>query len=227
MSAGATMLGAGTEIGKTHVACALLAEARRRGLSVRAIKPVMSGFSRSGLAASDAGRLAAACGETLGETNLSRYCLAAFEPALAPNVAARAAGAPLDYAAIARFARAALDEGADFTLVEGAGGVLSPLTDARLNADLAADLALPAILATAPYLGAVSHTLSAIESCARRGVKVVALAVSQPSEQFGAPGALAEELARWTDIPAGLFPFGGDGRAGAAALLQLLVGRGV
>ncbi|MBB5519641.1 dethiobiotin synthase [Amphiplicatus metriothermophilus] len=223
MSAGAMMLGAGTEIGKTHVACALLAEARRRGLSVRAVKPVMSGFSRAGLAASDAGHLAAACGETLDDTNLSRYCLAAFEPALAPNVAARAAGAPLDYDALVRFARAALAEGADFTLIEGAGGVLSPLTDERLNADLAADLPLPGILATASYLGAVSHTLSAIESCERRGIRIAALAVSQPSEDFGAPAALAEEFSRWTGVPAALFPFGDDGRAGAAALLRLVM----
>lgn len=216
----AVILAAGTEIGKTHVAVALLAAARARGLSVRAAKPVMSGYDPQAPAASDAGRLAAACG--LGPDAIDGVCLRAFAPPLAPNVAARREGVTLTRAMLTAFARAALAPGPDFALVEGAGGVLSPLADDCLNADLAADLATPVILATAGYLGAVSHTLTALEACANRGVRVAALAISQPSPAYDAPAGLGDELARWSAIPAHLFPYAAPGDA--AGLLRRLGG---
>ncbi len=217
------VLGAGTEIGKTHVSCALLAAARARGLRVRAVKPVMSGFSRAALAQSDAGRLMQAAGESAHDAHLAGCVRYAFEPALAPNVAARAAGVAIDYDDILCFTRDAMAAPADFALVEGAGGVLSPINDERLNADLAADLGLPAILVTANYLGAVSHTLSAIEACAHRGVGVAALAVSQPTQDHGAPAALCEELARWTPIPCVGFGFAPEAASETGARAQRLL----
>lgn len=195
------VLATGTEIGKTHIACALLRRARSSGARVAALKPVMSGFAAGDLAASDAGRLALACGLAPTAENVAAICLHAFEEAVAPNVAARNAGATLDYEAILGWARDGLSGDAEVMLLEGAGGVLSPVTDTRLNADLAADLGLPAILVSANYLGSVSHTLSAIESCERRGVRVAAVAISRPSGDYGAPEALVRELARWTPVP--------------------------
>lgn len=216
----AAILAAGTELGKTHVAAALLKAARARGLSVRAAKPVMSGFDPQAPEASDAGRLAAACG--LGPESVRDLCLFAFAPPLAPNVAARREGVTVTRAMLAAFAGAALAPGPDFALVEGAGGVLSPLADDCLNADLAADLGTPVVLVTANYLGAVSHTLTATEACERRGAAVAALAISQPSPAYGPPAGLGGELARWTDIPAHLFPYAAPGDADA--LLARLAG---
>ena len=204
------VLATGTEIGKTHVCAALLRRARARGASVRALKPVMSGFSEDSLEASDAGRLAAACGETLDARTLARYCRFSFEEALAPNVAARRAGVEVRLDDLLAFARDGLAAGAGFSLVEGAGGVLSPMTDAHLNVDLAAALELPAVMVTANYLGSVTHTLSALEACENRGVRVAALAISQPSPDDGPPEEIAVELRRWTGVPAACFPHAPD-----------------
>ena len=55
--------GAHTDVGKTHVACALIRAARAEGLTVEALKPVVSGFSPADWADSDPGRLLAALGE--------------------------------------------------------------------------------------------------------------------------------------------------------------------
>lgn len=200
----ACVLGAGTEIGKTYVACALLRQARAQGLSVRALKPVMSGCAPDDLAASDAGRLLAACGKAPSHENVGRICLHAFEAPLAPNVAARRAGVKLDYDSILAFTRQASEE-ADLVLIEGAGGVLSPLTDTHLNVDLAADLGFPVILVTANYLGAVSHTLTAIEALEKRNIDIAGIAISQPTDEFADPADLAAELARWTNTPCVLF----------------------
>ena len=203
----AIILATGTEIGKTFVSCALLRRAQAHGRSVAAVKPVMSGFSADALAESDAGQLAAACGETLRRESLARYCLFSFEEALAPNVAARRAGVEVRFDDLVDFSRKGLDVGADFALVEGAGGVLSPLTDTHLNVDLAIALKLPVVMVTANYLGSVTHTLTALEACRSRGVAVASLAVSQPTSEYGAPAEIAEELGRWIDVPSALFPY--------------------
>lgn len=201
------VLGVDTEIGKTYVSCALIEAARRKGLRPRAFKPVMSGFRLKELAASDAGLLAAACGEKLTPDNFRDYCHAGFEEAISPNIAARRLARQLDYKALLMAARRAMTDGAAFTLIEGAGGVLTPLTDTHLNADLAANLNMPVVLVTANYLGAISHTLTAIEACERRRIRIAAIAVSQPAHDFAAPAGLIDELARWRPIPLFSFPY--------------------
>lgn len=223
----AIVLATGTEIGKTYVSCAMLRRARRNGLSVCALKPAMSGFSPDALAASDAGQLAAACGETLSKDNFARYCRFSFEEALAPNVAARRSGVAMSFDALVDFAEAGLQGDADLCIVEGAGGVMSPLTDTHLNVDLAIALKLPVVMVTVNYLGSVTHTLTALEACERRGVNVAALAISQPTDSYGPPKELAEELGRWSDVPAALFPhaagLGDETYAGVDEVLRLLL----
>lgn len=226
----AIVLATGTEIGKTYVSGALLRRAQAGGRSVGAVKPVMSGFSADALAESDAGQLAAACGVTLTQETLARYCLFSFEEALAPNVAARRAGVDVRFDDLVDYSRNGLDAGSDFALVEGAGGVLSPLTDMHLNVDLAIALNLPVVMVTANYLGSVTHTLTALEACRSRGVAVASLAVSQPTREYGTPAEIAEELGRWSDVPSALFPYApaSDGAAeihdGADAVLKRLEG---
>lgn len=220
------MLGSGTDIGKTHISCALLKEARKGGLTVHAYKPVMSGFATDQLAESDAGRLAAACGHNLDAASLDRFCHYAFTEAVAPNVAARRSGVSMDYAALVNRARQAMARNGDLILLEGAGGVLSPVTDEKLNADLAADLGLSAVIVTANYLGTISHTLSAIESCRQRGVAVCAIAISQPTTDFEPPAEVIGEFGRWTRLPCIAFNHDTNDQisSGAGPLLAALEG---
>lgn len=190
----------GTEIGKTYSACSLLEEARRQGKSVQAVKPVMSGFDPGNLAHSDAGRLALSCGLTTQESHIKDICYAQFVPPLAPNVAARQAGQPLSYAALHAFTEVRLKRGADFTLVEGAGGLFSPLSDTHLNADLAKDLGLPLILVTANYLGSITHTLATLLAAKAYGLKIEKILLTQPPHLNTNTEEFEQELKRWTDI---------------------------
>lgn len=205
----------GTEIGKTFVAAALLRAARQSGRSVHAIKPLMSGFSRSALDECDAGQLLAGCGRDVTAQTVDAICLHSFTEPLAPNVAARRAGVALDDDTLIEWCRQRITDTHDLTLVEGAGGVLSPATDTMLQADLAARLKLPVILITADYLGTVSHTLSAIEALDSRGLQIAAAVVSEPAAGAN-PEAMAEELARWRpETPFLTAPHGDDGIGGA------------
>lgn len=205
MSKAFIVMASGTEVGKTYASCALLRAARDKGMRAKALKPIMSGFDADNLHASDAGQLITAMGEgDIDDINLYR-----FTPELAPNVAAREAGAIIDFNSVTQFCRARLD--ADFCLVEGAGGVLSPIDDTHSNADLARELGLPALLITSNYLGSVSHTLTAIEACESRGISIAAVAVSQPAPTALPPFALIEELKRWSSLPFIALPFGAAG----------------
>jgi dethiobiotin synthetase len=169
--------GTGTDIGKTHVACALIRAVRARGLSVDAFKPVVSGFDPADPDASDPGRLAQALGEP---DALPRISPRRYRAPLAPNLAARLEGETLsldDLIADCRERLARPDR--DLLLIEGAGGVMSPLTDDATNLDLMVALELPILLVAGSYLGTVSHVLTALEVIRARSLSVAAIVMSE------------------------------------------------
>lgn len=212
----------GTEIGKTYVSACLLKGWRAAGHMVHALKPVMSGFGEDALDISDAGQLLKACGRPVTPQSVSEVCLHRFEAPLAPNVAMRRAGVAQDYEAILSFTRARLQQaGARRMIVEGAGGVMSPLTDDTLQIDFMADLGLPVILVAAPYLGAVSHTLTAVDALRARGIGIDRLIISQPEAGSADPAMLGEEISRfravrWQVLGHGSEVFAGSGKTDAA-----------
>ena len=130
--------GTDTEIGKTTVAAGLLHAARMAGLSTAAAKPVASGCQRSaeGLRNDDALALLGECTLALRYEEVNPL---AFEPAIAPHLAAREAGVPLDVEALRGPVQAILDKRADFTLVEGAGGWRVPLAGRVIGGFLTSD----------------------------------------------------------------------------------------
>lgn len=169
MSRAYFVTGTDTEIGKTSIAAGLLHAARRCGLSTAAAKPVASGCRRTaaGLRNDDALALLGECSLELGYEAVNPL---AFEPAIAPHLAAREAGVPLQAAGLARSVRAVLARGADFSLVEGAGGWRVPLSGGETLADLAVALQLPVILVVGVRLGCISHALLTAEAIVRDGL---------------------------------------------------------
>jgi len=172
--------GTGTDIGKTHVACALLTSVIAGGMTADAFKPVVSGFDPLDPASSDPARLAAAVGEPEA---LHRISPLRYRAALAPNLAARLEGDVLELNALISACQARLARpDRDLLLIEGAGGVMSPLTDTATNLDLMVALNLPILLVAGSYLGTVSHVLTALEVVRARGLSVAAIAMSQSLE---------------------------------------------
>lgn len=191
----------GTDSGKTHVSAAILRELAAQGRPALALKPLMSGYSPEALETSDAGRLLLAMERPVTSETVGEICWKSFTDWLAPNVAARKAGVALDYAEMLRFVQSRLGVHTGAALVEGAGGVMSPLTDTHTNLDLAADLRLPVMLMASNYLGAVSHTLTALEVLARRDLEVRVIVVTETLPNAGPSQPMIDELARWTKIP--------------------------
>lgn len=172
--------GAHTDVGKTYAACAILREARAAGRSVQALKPVVSGFDPADWAESDPGRILNALGRPLTVAELDAVSPLRFVAALSPPMAARLEGVDLRVEALDRFCREGLAASkADLTLVEGVGGVMSPIAEDATGLDLMIALGLPSVLVGGSYLGGVSHTLTAIETLRARGLAIEAVVVSQ------------------------------------------------
>ena len=175
--------GAHTDVGKTHVACALIRAARARDLAVDAFKPVVSGFDAADWTDSDPGRLLAALGRPLSPEALAAISPWRFAAPLAPPMAAKLEARALPLGPIVEAARTWLAASpADLRLVEGVGGLMSPMADGATGLDLMRALGLPAVLVGGSYLGAISHTLTALEVLRAQGLPVTALAVSEAAD---------------------------------------------
>ncbi|WP_437881920.1 dethiobiotin synthase [Pseudomonas sp. LRF_L74] len=163
--------GTDTEIGKTTIACALLYKARSLGLSTAAAKPVASGctLTEQGLRNDDALALLGECSMPLSYAEVNPV---AFAPAIAPHLAAREAGVALTVEALLGPVRHVLARGADFTVVEGAGGWRVPLAGRETLADLAIALDLPVILVVGVRLGCINHAMLSAEAIARDGLRL-------------------------------------------------------
>lgn len=161
--------GTDTEIGKTTIAAGLLHAARLRGLSTAAAKPVASGCERTpaGLRNGDALALLGECSLALDYAEVNPF---AFEPAIAPHLAAREVGVELSVAALLPPVRQVLARGADFALVEGAGGWRVPLAGTESLSDLALVLRLPVILVVGVRLGCINHAVLSAEAIVRDGL---------------------------------------------------------
>lgn len=161
--------GTDTEVGKTTIAAGLLHAARLHGLSTAAAKPVASGCvsTAQGLRNDDALALLAQCSLPLRYEEVNPL---AFEPAIAPHLAAREVGVVLNVDRLYQSVRGVLDKGADFSLVEGAGGWRVPLSGAQTLSDLAVALGLPVILVVGVRLGCINHAVLSAEAIARDGL---------------------------------------------------------
>ncbi|AZD95368.1 MULTISPECIES: dethiobiotin synthase [Pseudomonas] len=171
MSRAYFVTGTDTDVGKTSVAAGLLHAARLSGLSTAAGKPVASGceLTPKGLRNADALALLAECSLPLTYDEVNPL---AFEPAIAPHLAAREAGVALTVQALLTPMRQVLAKGADFTLIEGAGGWRVPLADQDNLSDLAMALGLPVILVVGVRLGCINHALLTAEAIAQDGLQL-------------------------------------------------------
>ena len=190
----------GTGIGKTLVTAALTWQLRERGRSVRAIKPVISGFEPETATESDTGILLTSLGEKVTNEAIGRITPWRFAAPLAPDLAASREGRTLELADVVGFCREAAKvaegDGAAL-LIEGVGGVMAPITQGETVADWMAALGYPAILVVGSYLGAISHALTSAEALGARAIPIAAVVVSETEASTVALDDTVESLNRF------------------------------
>ncbi len=163
---GLFVVGTDTGVGKTRVAALVAATLARAGLRVGVYKPAASGCRRLGktLISDDALALWQAAGEP---GDLRAVCPQRFSAPLAPHLAAREERKEID----ARLLRTGLDywrKRSDIVIVEGAGGLMSPVGERDYVADLAEQFGYPLVVVAPNRIGTINGTLLTLLAAAAR-----------------------------------------------------------
>jgi dethiobiotin synthetase len=197
----------GTGIGKTLVTTILCHQLKTLGRKTSAVKPVVSGFLPDD-PASDPALILRSLGKTPEQQTIAAIAPWRFALPVSPHLAARREGGGPQLADVVAFCREQERAGGDLLLVEGAGGVMAPLGEIFTCLDLIESLGYPVILVTGTYLGAISHTLTALDTIRRRKIPIQGIVISEsaPSagladtleslEQFGGAGVRLYALPR-------------------------------
>jgi dethiobiotin synthetase len=204
--------GTDTGVGKTHAACLIALHAAAAGLRVGAYKPVCSGAEIDAHGESiwdDVQRLKSVI--TVPAT-VDDICPQRFRAPLAPPLAARLEQRAVDSERM-RSGLEAWRDRVDLLLIEGAGGLLCPLTATETIADFAATVNAPLIVVARPGLGTINHTLLTIEAARARRLRVAGIVCCE-TEPPGDDPSLAgnpAEIERRSGVPVfGTIPFGND-----------------
>ena len=186
--AGVFVTATGTDVGKTFVTAALVRHLRGAGATVDAFKPVVSGFDPANAESSDPGILLGALGRAVTDDAIDRIAPWRFAAPLSPDLAAKAEGRSVDFAALVEFSRnAAYGRGTIF--IEGVGGIMVPLDETHTVLDWMSALRIPVLLVAGSYLGTISHTLTALHVLAQRNLDIAGVVVSEST----APGASLDD----------------------------------
>ena len=192
---GLFVTGTDTNVGKTFVASLIARDLVALGYRVGVYKPAASGCRREGaeLISDDALALWEAAGRP---ANFAQVCPQCFEAPLAPHLAAIREGRRLDRDQL----RQGFDfwrDSSDFVLVEGAGGLMSPLGEQEYVADLVCDLGLPLVVVGRNELGAINQVLQTLVAAAvfRQALDVAGYVLNQVRpEEDGSVETNAAEL---------------------------------
>jgi dethiobiotin synthetase len=172
---GLFIMGTDTDVGKTAVAVAIVRALAAAGRRVGAYKPAASGLASAADPGGDPARLWEAAGRPL---TIRSVCPQAFRAAVAPPQAARAEGRRVDERLL-REGLATWLETSEIVVVEGAGGLFSPLGEDTLGVDLAREVGFPLVVVDATRLGAIGRTLTTVRAARAEGLTMAASVLSE------------------------------------------------
>ena len=172
--------GTDTGVGKSIITAGLVRELHLKEIRAAGLKPVETGCAYAedhNLIASD-GALLNASAPWVPANTVAPY---RFAPPIAPAIAARKAGIQLQLQDLVDVIEQARHY-ADFLVIEGAGGALSPLTESNNTLDLAAKLAAPVLVCAKDTLGTQSQTLAVLEAARQRNLDVLGVVLTRFEE---------------------------------------------
>lgn len=201
--------GTSTDVGKTVVTAALAATLAARGVDVAVCKPAQTGVEPD-----EPGDLATVT--ALAGALPTHECVRFADP-LAPETAARHAGAPQADPGTMGRQIAGFVAAHQMTLVEGAGGVLVRLAPEHTILDVAAALVADVLVVVDPALGTLNHTELTVRAIRSAGLRPAGLVLgSWPRTPDLAMRCNREDLPRLTRVPVvGVLPAGAGGRSRA------------
>lgn len=181
MMRGIFITGTDTGVGKTFVGAGLAAALREQGIDVGVMKPAETGCAlRNGvLAPRDALKLIKAGGVDDPPDLVNPY---RFRDPLAPAIAAAREGKTIEIRRIVSAFRTLARKHACM-VVEGAGGLMVPLTTSHNYLDLAWLLGLPVLVVARPGLGTINHTLLTVMALRARRLRIAGIVINHQSKK--------------------------------------------
>ena len=175
---GLFITGTDTGVGKTYLTALIARQLASQGLRVGVYKPAGSGCDEGNATDSQYLWRAAGCPLTLEDV-----CPQEFSAPLAPHLAARAEQREVDVTLL-RTGLEPWKDSSDIVLVEGVGGLMSPLSDDDYVADLIFEFGYPLIVVTPDRIGTINQTLQTLITAAtfRGGLALAGVVLNQVEE---------------------------------------------
>jgi dethiobiotin synthetase len=194
----------GPDVGKTLVVASLIRHLQQIGHAVDVIKPIVCGYEPAQAASSDLATLIAALELPFSPETIERMAPWRFRAALPPELAAQYEKRHIDFDDVVAYCKAAVEQRRGVLLIEGVGGIMTPLDPNRTVLDVMMALRLPLILVTGSYRGSLSHTLTALDSLFRRDMTLLATIVSETPGSKVPLEEVVASIARFTEPVIGL-----------------------
>ncbi len=172
--------GTDTDAGKTVVTQAVLQHLADKGLKTLAMKPVASGCEWDGERWINSDAVNARRHMTL-ECDYSLTNPYAFEPAIAPHIAAEEAGVSLSLEGLLKHFKQLADLNPDAIVVEGAGGWLLPLSEQLMMPEFVKAINAEVILTVGMKLGCLNHAMLTEQAIFSSSVPVLGWITNQPT----------------------------------------------
>lgn len=205
MERGVFVTGSDTGVGKTVVAGAIAAAIKAYGMDVGVMKPISTGAREieGRLVSEDARYLKEIIGSTDDDELVNPIRL---KPALAPTMAAVESGTTIDMDKVWK-AFEELKGKHEFIVIEGIGGLMVPVDDKLLVADMALKMDLALVVASKHSLGTINHTLLTVECAKSRNLRVKGIVINMLKDGKDFTG----EIEKYSSVPIlGTIPFKED-----------------
>lgn len=195
------IIATGTDIGKSFYLQKLCGEYEVRKQAFHAIKPIISGFDIDDLN-NDSALILESLNLENNIENLDKISPWRFKEALSPNVAANMENQEIKLNDVIDFCKSEIDnsnKNNQDLLIEGAGGIMTPINNSSTFLDLIKAVNIPVILVTANYLGTISHTLSTIKVLESENIKIAKIIFNKKGEDLSDQNNL-ENLKNFTKV---------------------------
>ena len=187
-----------TDIGKTYVCAGLAYALKKSGIDVGIMKPFACGVKQKiGFSSNDLTILTNAAMVDDAEDIINPFF---FPISASPYTAAKNLGVKIDIEHVMECFRK-LDEIHDIVLVEGIGGIMTPILKDYAIIDLVKDLMANTIIVTSSKIGTVNHTVLTCNMCKNMNIPIKGLIINNfDSTGYPIP-ELERDLSALTDLP--------------------------
>ncbi|WP_100641911.1 dethiobiotin synthase [Alteromonas facilis] len=192
--------GTDTDVGKTLISAALLKAFAAHNMKCVGYKPISAGCTlHNGQLENEDAVLLKTCGNV--DVSLSQVNPIAFEPPIAPHIAASEVQQSIDVETLHRGIQVLKEKKPDVLLTEGAGGWLLPINRNVTLADVIEPLDMQIVIVFGMRLGCLNHALLTVEAIQSRGFKIAGWVANHLSTDMPYAQQNIETLCDFIDAP--------------------------